>query len=169
MLFRSDSRDVRGAFKSITPDDTGLWVVGQLNQKTEGGRDAREYVLQPAVNGMSIGFDIYPGGIQFDAKQDAYLLGNLELWEISIATFPMNRNARIETVKSALTRGGEPTLREIERALREQGFGKREAKVIATTAGGTLGLRDDTSRDGELSESLATEIKAALDRAIKGA
>lgn len=159
ILWNHDGRDVRGAFTSLTPDEKGLFVVGKLNQDTQGGREARALMTQPAINGMSIGYDIYPGGIQYDPKQDAYLLTALELWEISLATFPMNRSARVETVKTALTRGGEPTLRDIERALREQGFGKREAKVIASTAGGTLGLCDDTSRDGELSESSLDEAK----------
>jgi HK97 family phage prohead protease len=169
LLWQHDGRDPRGVLHTLTPDAKGLFTKGQVNMNTEAGRDAREYLLQKAVTGFSIGYDIYPGGIQYDPKQDAFLLTGIELWEVSLATFPMNRSARVETVKSVLTRGGEPTLREIERALREQGFGKREAKVIATTAGGTLGLRDDISRDGELSESLANEIAAALDRAIKGA
>lgn len=169
LLWQHDTKDPRGILHTLTPDAKGLFIKGQVNMNTEDGRDAREYLLQKAVTGFSIGYDIYPGGIVYDPKQDAYLLTNIELWEVSLATFPMNRSARVETVKSVLTRGGEPTLRDIERALREQGFGKREAKVIATTAGGTLGLRDDTSRDGELSESLANEITAALDRAIKGA
>jgi HK97 family phage prohead protease len=163
LLWQHDGRDPRGVLHTLTPDAKGLFTKGQVNMNTEAGRDAREYLIQKAVTGFSIGYDIYPGGIQYDPKQDAYLLTNIELWEVSLATFPMNRSARIETVKSVLTRGGEPTLRDIERALREIGYSGKQAKVIAKTASETLGVPDDTHRDGDLDESEATTIKERLD------
>lgn len=153
ILWNHDGRDVRGAFTSLASDEKGLFVTGKLNQETQGGREARALMLQPAINGMSIGYDIYPGGIQFDPKQDAYLLTAIELWEISLATFPMNRSARVETVKSVLTRGGDPTLRDIERALREIGYSGKQAKVIAKTASETLGVPGDAHRDGDAAKT----------------
>lgn len=163
LLWQHDGRDVRGVLQTLTPDAKGLFTKGQVNMKTEAGRDARELLLQKAISGLSIGYDIYPGGIQYDPKQDAYLLTQIELWEVSLATFPMNRSARIETVKSVLTRGGEPTLRDIERALREIGYSGKQAKVIAKTASETLGVPDDTRRDGEFDEAMETLIKERLD------
>lgn len=148
LLWQHDGRDPRGVLHTLTPDAKGLFTKGQCNMNTEAGRDAREYLLQKAVTGFSIGYDIYPGGIQYDPKQDAYLLTGIELWEVSLATFPMNRSARIETVKNSLVRGGKSNERDIERALRECGFSQREAKVIAKKASETLGLKAEPHRDG---------------------
>jgi HK97 family phage prohead protease len=170
ILDNHDANKVLGIYLEITPDNKGLWVKGQLNQETVSGKEKRALMKQGAITGLSIGYNIYPGGYRWDASQKAYMLTDIELWEISLATFPMNTSARVDTVKTAFSRGSRPTIRDVERALREQGFSQGDAKAIAGLASGTLGLSGDEShRDGGFSEQDETAIKAALDRAITGA
>ncbi len=149
ILDNHDANKVLGVYLEITPDNKGLWVKGQLNKEVQAARDKRALMQQGAITGMSIGYSIYPGGYRWDASQKAYMLTDIELWEISLATFPMNTSARVETVKTAFSRGGRPTIRDVERALREQGFSQGDAKAIAGLASGTLGLTGEEShRDG---------------------
>lgn len=169
ILDNHDSTKVLGLYLDFTPDEKGLHVKGQLNQETVAGKEKRALMKQGALTGLSIGYGIYPGGIQYDAKQDAYLLTNLELWEVSIATFPMNTSSRIDTVKSAFLRDGRPTIRDIERTLRENGFSGNMAKAIAKISNERLELAQlDQHRDGaadeeakqiELAKSLQTIVR----------
>jgi len=60
------------------------------------------------------------------------LLKDLELWEVSVVSLPMNPLARIQHVKSRLSERGEyvPTPREFEQALRDVGCSQKVAKTI---------------------------------------
>lgn len=131
LLWNHDFKDVRGAWLDLEENDEGLKAKGQLNMDTAGGRDAGALLNQGAVDGLSIGYEIAKGGIKFDADKDAVLLTDLDLWEISIATFPMNLEARVDRVKGMLRRGEKPTRRDFERALHELGFSQTEAKSYA--------------------------------------
>ena len=64
-------------------------------------------------------------------------LKKVDLFEISLVTFPANPKARIGSVKSGLSE------REAERALRDAGFSRSEAKaIIADGFNAATGQRD---------------------------
>jgi hypothetical protein len=68
----------------------------------------------------------------------------VDLFEVSLVTFPMNDLAVVTDVKSIRT------IRDFEKALRDAGFSQREAKAIA--ADGFKGLadhRDDAEVEAE--------------------
>ena len=169
VLDNHDAGKVLGVYLEITPDTKGLWVKGQLNQETVAGKEKRALMKQGAVTGLSIGYSIYPGGYKYDPQQDAYLLANLELWEVSLATFPMNTSARVGTVKNMLERECRPTIRDIERTLRENGFSGSMAKAVAKIANERLelaqldqhrdGAADDEAKQIELAKSLQTIVR----------
>lgn len=162
ILDNHNADKVLGVYKELAPDDKGLWVKGALNMETVAGSEKRALMKQGAITGMSIGYNIYPGGYKYDREKDAWLLGDIELWEISLATFPMNTSARVDAVKSAFARGVNPTIRDIERRLREQGFSGTMAKAIAKIANERLELGEsDQHRDGgdKGSAELAEELK----------
>jgi len=169
ILDNHDANKVLGVYQEFAPDDKGLWVKGALNMETVAGNEKRALMKQGAITGMSIGYSIYPGGIQYDAKQEAYLLTNIELWEVSLATFPMNTSARVGTVKNMLERECRPTIRDIERTLRENGFSGSMAKAVAKIANERLelaqldqhrdGAADDEAKQIELAKSLQTIVR----------
>ena len=168
ILFNHNSDLVLGAFTELKPDGVGLWVKGQLNLETVEGREKRALLKQGALSGMSIGYSFYPGGIKYDAVQEAWMLTNLELWEISLATFPMNTSARVGDVKNLIVRGETPTVRDIERALKDMGIPARWAKIAAKKTSETLGESTDDPvdypwtekrRDGGASAELAEAMK----------
>ena len=127
MLWQHDPDDPLGVWDSMTEDDTGLMVRGRISD-TQCGRDAYTLLKDGALNGLSIGFSLYPNGWKIDEKTGIRTLTAIKLWEVSLVTFPANEAARVTTVK---TDGSLPTEREFERWLRrEAGFTETEAKTI---------------------------------------
>jgi len=82
-----------------------------------------------AITGLSIGY--YVTSASYNEKTGIRTLNELDLVEISIVTNPANTEARIEAVKSLIAHGGMPSLSEFEKFLREAGFSKSQAAVIA--------------------------------------
>jgi hypothetical protein len=78
---------------------------------------------------LSIGY--YVRESSYDEKTGIRTLTRLDLLEVSLVTFPANDAARVDAVKMKLAHGGVPTLSEFETFLREAGFSKSKAAVIA--------------------------------------
>ena len=115
-------------YADVTQDGKGLFVKGELNLDYEGAEDIHRKMLDGGVDCMSAGFNILPKGIEYDEEQGAYMISKAELWEVSLVTFGMNREARLTSVKSA---ANIHTLRDFESMLREQGYSKKQAAAIA--------------------------------------
>ena len=124
----------------VKQDDKGLSFQGQLILEAPAGRAAYALMKGGALDGMSIGYDVLPGGGKVLESGIRQLTG-LKLWEISPVTFGMNPLAGIEGVKQA---GQITTTREFEDFLRDAG-GFSKAQAIAIASGGfkaMQGLRD---------------------------
>jgi HK97 family phage prohead protease len=132
ILWQHKWDEVLGVIEEIEEREDGLYIKrGRLLiRDIPLAAQARALMLAEAITGMSIGFEVEPGG-EKRGKDGINELSKLKLWEGSIVTFPANEEARIDTVKSALARGSLPTLHEFEGFLREAGFTKTQAKAIA--------------------------------------
>lgn len=111
----------------VEQDDVGLKFEGSLVLDDPVARRARAHMKAGSVRGMSIGYDVLPGG-QIEDEDGTRRLTGLKLWEISVVTFGMNPKAQIERVKSAhdIT-----TIREFEDWLREEaGLSNGESKQL---------------------------------------
>jgi hypothetical protein len=82
-----------------------------------------------AVSGLSIGYWVRESS--FDEKTNIRTLTKLDLVEVSLVTFPACDDARVEAVKFKLAHGELPNIREFEKLLREAGFSKSQAAVVA--------------------------------------
>uniref|UniRef100_UPI0030F3CE15 HK97 family phage prohead protease n=1 Tax=Xenorhabdus entomophaga TaxID=3136257 RepID=UPI0030F3CE15 len=78
----------------------------------------------------------------YDRTKEAFLLKDLDLWEVSLVTFPANDEARVSEVKSALARGEIPSPKSIERVLRDVGLSRTQAKALMADGYRALSLRD---------------------------
>ena len=68
---------------------------------------------------------------QRDQRSGVRRLKEIDLWEISVVTFPMQPNARILSVRSAPFAGRVPTTREFERWLtRDAGLTRSQARAL---------------------------------------
>ena len=144
MLWQHDPSQPIGVWDEASEDDTGLYVRGRILDTVEKGREARALIEAGAIDGMSIGYRT----IDADRGQDgARLLKTLELWEVSLVTFPMLTSARVDAIKAA-----EMTPREMERLLtRDAGLSRTVAQALmgggmdavkATRDAGENGLSD---------------------------
>ena len=91
-----------------------------------------------ALDGLSIGFHTVTA--EMDEQSGVRRLLDVDLWEISLVTFPMQAAARITAFKAAPI----TTLRAFETFLREAGgFSRSEAKGIAANGfGARAGQRE---------------------------
>lgn len=94
MLHQHDEAEPIGVWDEAFEDARGLFVRGRILRETPRGRLVAALVQAGALDGLSIGFR------QIKARQDGALrvLARVELWEVSIVTFPMLPGARLSVV-----------------------------------------------------------------------
>lgn len=94
MLHQHESRAVVGVWDEIVEDDRGLFVRGRIADWSAEARYAQALSRAGALDGLSIGFRAAK------ARRDGRLrvLSGVELWEISLVTFPMLPSARFKPV-----------------------------------------------------------------------
>jgi hypothetical protein len=93
MLFQHDAKDPVGTWDRIAEDGFGLWVEGRLVGEVPRAEALRRLIAKGAVDGLSIGFRTVKS--TRDARSGHRRLWEIDLWEISIVTFPMMDLARI--------------------------------------------------------------------------
>jgi HK97 family phage prohead protease len=94
MLHQHDDAEPIGVWDEIVEDARGLFVRGRILRATPRGRLVAALVEAGALDGLSIGFR------QIKARADGALrvLKRVELWEVSVVTFPMLPGARLTVV-----------------------------------------------------------------------
>lgn len=90
MLHQHEARSVVGVWDEVVEDERGLWVRGRIMDWSAEARFARALAGAGALDGLSIGFR------SSRARRDGRLrvLVEVELWEVSLVTFPMLPGAR---------------------------------------------------------------------------
>ena len=92
MLWQHDPRQPIGIWDEVREDAMGLWVKGRLLPQVEKGHEAAALLAAGAIDGLSIGYRTVRA--ERDGKGQR-LLQELELWEVSLVTFPMLPEARV--------------------------------------------------------------------------
>lgn len=148
-----------GKYLEMSEDDKGLYVKGQLALGIQRGAEAHELMKMNAVNGLSIGFRVR----NYKVDKDAGLitLTDIDLWEVSVVTFPANRDARIAGVKGIKQIA---TIRDFEDFLRDSGGFSREQSVVIASKG-YKALQDLRESGSEGDDELAS-IDALMKRAV---
>jgi HK97 family phage prohead protease len=119
MLWQHDPSEPIGIWTDMAEDEKGLRVKGRLVLESERGRAAHALLKAGALNGLSIGFMAKEWA--YDRETEVRTLTNIDLWEVSMVTFPAQRQARVTSVKAAQV-AGLSTIRQAEKALRDAGF-----------------------------------------------
>jgi len=142
-----------GVYTSLKEDDHGLLVQGKLlKDDVQQAKEAYALMQAGAISGLSIGYFVREDS--FDEKERIRRLKKLDLMEISLVTFPANEEARVEAVKFSISQGHVPTLPDFERFLREAGFSKSQATLIANRGLKHL-LRSESEGDTAMPQELA--------------
>ncbi len=99
MLFQHDPAEPVGVWLDLREDHRGLYARGRLIPEVARGRELLSLLREGAIDGLSIGFRTEKGRI--DPKTRVRSLLAVDLWEISIVTFPLLAGARVRAVKQA--------------------------------------------------------------------
>lgn len=166
MLFQHDPSEPIGVWTAIAEDRRGLFVRGRLATEVARAREVLSLMRAGALDGLSIGFKTVRG--RSDRRSGIRRLEKVELWEISIVTFPMLAGARITAVKQDDRARDMPTKRECERWLtREAGLSRSQARaVIAKAYRAIAAMQDAAGRPHTAPAPLAARIREAA-RAMK--
>ena len=100
MLWQHDPREPIGVWDEVREDDKGLYVRGRLLSEVTRAREAAVLIEAGAIDGLSIGFRTRKATRD---KRGRRLLAELELWEVSLVTFPMLADARVDAKADADT------------------------------------------------------------------
>lgn len=99
MLFQHDPAAPIGVWRELREDARGLFVRGQLAPGVAQARELGALLAAGALDGLSIGFKTRRARTVHKGAR-RYLL-QVDLWEISLVTFPMLPGARVHAVARA--------------------------------------------------------------------
>lgn len=169
MFWMHDPSRVPGKWLDMEEDKHGLAVKGELAE-TPLGDEIRTLLKMEAVRGLSIGY--IPKDVDYD-KEGNRLIKEVDLWEVSVVSLPMNPLAQVAHAKSRLSALGEyvPTIREFERHLRDVGCSQSVAKRLIAKLfdeGDDTGTVPEPQRDATKVDDDADVISllAALDEKL---
>jgi HK97 family phage prohead protease len=147
MLWQHNPDEPVGVWVEMAEDETGLVVKGKL-LRTGRGPQAYEALKEGALSGLSIGFVTRKS--QIDDESGIRTLTDVDLWEVSLVTFPANDPARVTSVRAD---GDFPSEREFEQwCRRDAGLSRDEAKRVTAICFRRL------LRDAEATESDPSDI-----------
>ena len=137
-----------GVWTSMEENAKGLKVEGELlAMDTDDIKRVYAAMKRQALDGLSIGYDVKESISGTKPGEPRRRLTAIDLWELSVVTFPSNDRARVGSVKAAEIR----TIRDFESFLRDAGFSHSQAKSIAAR-----GFRVAEQEQPDLSDLLRT-------------
>ncbi|OAN68381.1 HK97 family phage prohead protease [Seohaeicola sp.] len=113
MLWQHDPAQPIGLWDEVTEDARGLRVKGRLLDGVARGREAAALIAAGAIEGLSIGYRTIRATKTAEGHR---LLTELDLWEVSVVTFPMLPSARVAAKADGLNDAG---LRDLATLFRE--------------------------------------------------
>jgi HK97 family phage prohead protease len=97
LLWQHQQEEPIGVFDRMFEDARGLYVEGTLLLDVQRAMEAYTLLKAGAISGLSIGYS--PVRYRIDAQTGIRLLAEVELWEVSLVTFPANAAANVTVVK----------------------------------------------------------------------
>jgi hypothetical protein len=99
LLWQHDPGQPIGRWLLLREDERGLFVRGRLSDEVARARETLALMREGAIDGLSIGFRTVRA--RTDPRTGYRRLHEIDLWEISIVTFPLLPEARVSAVKAA--------------------------------------------------------------------
>jgi HK97 family phage prohead protease len=117
-----------GVWSMMEENAKGLRVEGQLlAMDTPDVRRIYEAMKAGSLDGLSIGYMVKSHELGTKPGEPKRKLTGIDLWELSVVTFPSNDRARVSGVKANEMLQGIHTLADAERFLRDVGMSKSVA------------------------------------------
>lgn len=132
MLWQHDPSEPIGVWDEVREDARGLFVSGRLLPDVARAREAAALIAGGAIDGLSIGYRTVRAVKDASGQR---VLHELDLWEVSLVTFPMLPDARVGSKSDA-------TLAEMFNDLTRSVAAARKAlRPLDTAAGGRRNLQ----------------------------
>lgn len=93
LLYQHDPAEPLGVWTQVSEDTHGLYVRGRLSPHVARARECAALIADGALDGLSIGFKAVEA--QSDPRSRVRRIARIDLWEVSIVTFPMQPGARV--------------------------------------------------------------------------
>lgn len=98
MLWQHDPSQPIGIWDEVREDQRGLFVSGRILEEVRAGAEALALLRAGAIDGLSIGYrTLRSERTEAGGRQ----LNEIDLWEVSLVTFPMLPEARVRTSAKA--------------------------------------------------------------------
>jgi len=163
MFWMHKPDQVPGLWTEMKEDGQGLFVKGELVD-TPLGNEMQTLLNRKAVRGLSIGYKVNEA--IYD-KDGAYLIKEVDLWEVSLVSLAMNPLAQVEAMKSRLSGEGEyvPTEREFEKILRDAGLSRKVAATSVARLYGSesCGMLDNLDAEDPEAVEILKSLNSATD------
>lgn len=98
LLWQHNAKLPIGKITHLTEDSNGLYVKAQLILAIQQAQEAYSLLKEGVINGLSIGY--IPLSYSTDPHTGIRTIAEVDLWEISLVTFPANKFATITSYKS---------------------------------------------------------------------
>ncbi|MFV9838432.1 MAG: HK97 family phage prohead protease [Aaplasma endosymbiont of Hyalomma asiaticum] len=105
LLWQHNSKDPIGKILRLTEDSFGLFVTAQLNLELLKAREVYSLLKKGIINSLSIGYRVVTS--RRDKRSGIRIITKIDLWEISLVTFPANDKAKVSNVKKEKIQGYE--------------------------------------------------------------
>lgn len=96
LLYQHFAHEPIGVWEAIREDSRGLFVRGRLTTDVQRAREVMALMHDGALDGLSIGFRTRRA--RRDPASGHRILLELELWEISVVTFPLLRQSQVTAI-----------------------------------------------------------------------
>lgn len=153
VLYQHDPARPIGVWSDLHETDAGLVGKADLALEVPDAGMAHALARKGALTGISIGYEVAPGGARNDGN--VRVLSDIILWEASLVTFPADPKARVTGVKSG------NLIEAVEQLVREFDYSGRQAKTAASALWRALTKQPDDDAEAE------AELKAILDASAK--
>jgi HK97 family phage prohead protease len=153
MLWQHDPAQPIGVWDEVIEDDKGLIVKGRILDQVAKGREAKALMEAGALDGLSIGYRTIRADYKDSGERQ---LLEVDLWEVSLVTFPMLPEARasvklegLEEVKEKLVAGDRLTVRQFEALAKGLGLSNAQAERAARVHLKGQGEPAEAAKEGE--------------------
>jgi len=144
-----------GFWEELREDNHGLFLQGKLLiQDDPVARRAYAHLKAGSIDGLSIGFMTVKA--DRDEKGATRTVREVDLWEVSVVTFPANGASRASEIRAEDEISALTTLKDCERYLREAGHppSRSEAVAIVSRIKAIAQREAEAARQAEWSASI---------------
>ena len=160
LLFQHDPNEPIGVWLQLKEDAKGLFAKGRLMQEVAKAREVLSLMRAGALDGLSIGFRTVKG--RSDPTTGIRRLEKIDLWEISVVTFPMLPEARVSAVKRRPFAGHLPSEQDFQRWLTQHaGLTRTHARTVIRSGYRALTGTVDMCAEGRSDSRLIGALRRA--------